>query len=178
MAERTPQLVIELFAGTEQEPPRITIRSSADAPTTIVPASVESASEAASRAPGKRKAAKKKASRKKRGARKQEPEQELATAVAAAPAPKDGRRKKKVAKKKVARKKKAKGGRGRQPYPDRQTLQAKDGEATAELFRQGKKWHLQVDGTDVGDGRGWISRKQALQAATEVLGEYEVVSDS
>ena len=36
MAEQTPQLVIELFAGTEKEPPRITIRSSAEAPTTEV----------------------------------------------------------------------------------------------------------------------------------------------
>ena len=40
MVEQGPQLVIELFAGTEQERPRITIRSSAEAPTTIVPASV------------------------------------------------------------------------------------------------------------------------------------------
>ena len=45
MAEQGPQLVIELFAGTEDSPPRITIRSSAEAPTTIVPASVEDASD-------------------------------------------------------------------------------------------------------------------------------------
>lgn len=183
MPDPTPQLVVEVFVDDAGKS-HVTIRTGSEASTTIVPASVATTARAPRRkkTARKKKAAKKKAARRKKAAAKRNRQQdglEGGVEAVAAPAAKNGRRKKKVAKKKKgARKKKAKGGRGRQPYPDRQTLQAKDGEAAAELSRQGKKWHLQVDGTEVGDGRGWISRKQALQAATEVLGEYEVVSDS
>ena len=167
MSEQTPQLVVEVFVDDAGKS-HVTIRTGSEASTTIVPASVS----ATAPVPKRKKAAKKKAARRKKAAAKRNRQQD---GPAAAPAPKSGRGKKKTAKKKQ---KKAPAKRGRQPYPDRQTLQARDGEATAELFRQGKKWHLQVDGTEVGDGSGWISRKRALQAATEVLGEYEVVSDS
>ena len=165
-------------------------RSSAEAPTTIVPASVEDAPDY-SQAPRKKAARKKKAAKKKKAVRKKKAarKKEAAAkakesgeaATTAVEAPANGRRKKKgkkkAAKKKKAGKKKAATGRGgRQPFPDRQTLKATDGDATAEIFRLDGKWYLNVDGTEVGDGDGWTSRKQALEAAAEVLGEYEVIS--
>ena len=33
-----------------------------------------------------------------------------------------------------------------------------------------------VDGTDIGDGEGWNTRKEAMEEAAQVLGEFEVVS--
>ena len=54
-------------------------------------------------------------------------------------------------------------------------LQATEGDSTAELFRRDRKWYLTVDGEPANEGNGWISRKQALAHATEVMGEVEVV---
>ncbi len=56
-------------------------------------------------------------------------------------------------------------------------LQASEGDSVAELFRLEKKWYLTINGEPANDGKGWISRKQALAHATEVMGEVEVIAD-
>ena len=177
-----PQLVIEVYTDDEGQS-RIIIRTNADAATTVAPASVSAAVPAAPKKRARRKAT------------QDTHEDQDASEAATATAPKNGRRKKKATKKKAATKKaatkkaatkkaaakkkatkkKATKKRGRQPLPDKQMLQASEGDSTAELFRLDKKWYLNINGEPANEGNGWISRKQALAHATEVMGEVEVV---
>ena len=155
MATEGPQLVIELFAGTEDSPPRITIRSSAEAPTTIVPASVEDA-------PDYSQAPRKKVAQKEEGGSQEEsrPEEEggppkaqepgeAATATVAEPrertAEEEGQEEE------GCQEEGGQAGTGALPGQANPQGYGRGRECpTAELYREDldKKWHLNVDGDE------------------------------
>ncbi len=57
-------------------------------------------------------------------------------------------------------------------------LQATEGDSLAELSRLDKKWYLTIDGEPANEGKGWISRKRALEHAAEIMGEVEVIAEA
>ena len=176
MPEGNPQLVIEVYAAPGEEP-QIIVRPGAGASTTIAPlAAVPTAPLAAVPAAPKKRARRKAAVGTSQVVQEAQPadgeDQDVTeTATTASATPTNGRKKKAATKKKAAKK------RGRQPLPDKQMLQATEGDSVAELSRLNKKWYLTIDGEPANEGKGWISRKQALDHAAEIMGEVEVIAE-
>ena len=176
MPEGTPQLVIEVYAAPGEEP-QIVVRPGAGASTTIAPlAAVPTAVPTPPKKRARRKAAVGTSQVVLEAQSVDGDAQDTLdlrdvteTATTASATPTNGRKKKAATKKKAAKK------RGRQPLPDKQMLQATEGDSLAELSRLDKKWYLTIDGEPANEGKGWISRKQALDHAAEIMGEVEVV---